>query len=172
MATSKLSAMAAVVTTEATNVETKLNLHTLPNEVFIVSHGRTTDGKTAKVILEQAIKDPSKGTIQIYGPYGQDELLLQEFVEGSVIDGSKAQDIGLYFQLSNGSNYKWLPNQSTATQLMELTGQNSQVMQFPDANKKFSREELQTVKNINSGNVGKVAVATNQVSSWINGMFK
>ena len=170
--TSKLSAMASAVSTEATTVETaKLNLYTLPNEVFIVSHGRTTDNKSAKVILEQAIKDPTKGTIQVFAPFGQDERMLAEFVEGAVIDGSKAQDIGFYFQLSSGSNYKWLPNPATATQLMELTGQNSSVMEFPEANKKFSREELQTVKNINSGNVGKVAVATNQVATWLGKAF-
>lgn len=170
--TSKLSAMASAVSSDAT-VETtaKLNLYTLPTEVFIVSHGRTTDGKSAKIILEQAIKDPTKGTIQVFAPFGQDEKLLAEFEEGAVIDGSKAQEIGLYFQLSSGSNYKWLPNVATATQLMELTGQNSSVMEFPEANKKFTREELQTVKNINSGNVGKVAVATNQVATWLGKAF-
>lgn len=168
MTTSKLSAMASAVSSGTeTKAEAKLNLCTLPNEVFIVSHGVTTDGKTAKVILEQAIKDPTKGTIQLFAPHGQDALLLAEFEEGAVIDGSKAQDIGLYFQLSNGSNYKWLPNPATATQLMELTGQNSSVMEFPEANKKFTRDELQTIKNINSGNVGKVAVATGNIGDWL-----
>jgi hypothetical protein len=169
--TSKLSAMASAVSTKATVETTKLNLYTLPCEVFVVSHGRTTDNKSAKVILEQAIKDPTKGTIQVFAPFGQDEKLLAEFEEGAVIDGSKAQEIGLYFQLSGGSNYKWLPNPQTATQLMELTGQNSSVMEFPLANKKFTREELQTVKNINSGNVGKVAVATNHVATWLGKAF-
>lgn len=161
--------MAAAVSSTSNVVEpAKLNLYTLPNEVFVVSHGTTSDGKRAKVILEKAIEDPSKGTIQIYAPFGQDTQLLQEFEEGAVLDGAK---IGLYFQLSNGSNYKWLSNPATATQMMELTGQNSSVMEFPEANKKFTRDELQTVKNINTGNVGKVAVATNQVATWLGKAF-
>ena len=173
MSTSKLTAMAAAVSPTSNEVvePAKLNLCTLPNEVFVISHGRTTDGKSAKIILEQAIKDPTKGTIQLFAPYGKDEQLLAEFEDGAVIDGSKAQEIGLYFQHSNGSNYKWLPNAATATQLMELTGQNSSVMEFPEANKKFTRDELQTVKNINSGNIGKVAVATNQVATWLGKAF-
>jgi hypothetical protein len=169
MATSKLNSAAVVSNAlgDAANATGTLNVYTFPTSVFIISHGRTTDGARAKVILESAIQDETVGTIQIFAPYGQDEALLQEFVAGSVIDGSKAQDLGYYFKLSNGSNYQWLPEQ-TAIALMESTGLNSSVMAFPEANKKLTREQLQTAKNINLGNTGKVAVTTQGgVMGWL-----
>ena len=167
--TSKLNSAAVVSNAlgNAANATGTLNVYTFPTSVFTISHGRTTDGARAKVILEPAIQDSSVGTIQIFAPFGQDEALLQEFVAGSVIDGSKAQDLGYYFKLSNGSNYQWLP-EATAIALMESTGLNSSVMAFPEANKKLTREQLQTVKNINKGDIGKVAVTTNGgVMGWL-----
>ena len=144
-----------------------MNVYTFPTSVFTISHSTTTDGKRAKVILEPAIQDSSVGTIQIFAPFGQDEAMLAEFVQGAVIDGSKAQNLGYYFKLSNGSNYQWLP-EATAKALMETTGLNSSVMAFPEANKKLTREQLQTVKNINLGNTGKVAVTTSGgVMGWL-----
>jgi hypothetical protein len=170
MATSKLNSASAVVSNalgDAANATGTLNVYTFPTSVFTISHGRTTDGARAKVILEPAIQDSSVGTIQIFAPYGQDEGLLQEFQAGAVIDGSKAQDLGYYFKLSNGSNYQWLP-EATAIALMTSTGLNSSVMAFPEANKKLSREQLQTAKNINLGNTGKVAVTTQGgVMGWL-----
>ena len=169
MATSKLNSAAVASSTlsNAVNVTGTLNVYTFPTSVFTISHGRTNDGARAKVILESAIKDDSVGTIQIFALYGQDEAMLHEFVQGAVIDGSKAQDLGYYFKLSNGSNYQWLP-EATAKALMETTGLNSSVMVFPEANKKLTREQLQTVKNINLGNTGKVAVTTSGgVMGWL-----
>ena len=168
---SKLTNSAAVtasnVLSDAASATGSLNVYTFPTSVFTISHGRTTDGARAKVILESAIKDDSVGTIQIFAPFGQDEAMLAEFVQGAVIDGSKAQNLGYYFKLSNGSNYQWLP-EATAKALMETTGLNSSVMVFPEANKKLTREQLQTVKNINLGNTGKVAVTTNGgVMGWL-----
>ena len=168
---SKLTNSAAVtasnVLSDAASATGSLNVYTFPTSVFTISHGRTTDGARAKVILESAIKDDSVGTIQIFAPFGQDEAMLAEFVQGAVIDGSKAQDLGYYFKLSNGSNYQWL-SESTAKALMETTGLNSSVMAFPEANKKLTREQLQTVKNINKGDIGKVAVTTsNGVIGWL-----
>lgn len=167
---SKLTNSASVasnVLSDAANTTGSLNVYTFPTSVFIISHGRTNDNARAKVILEPAIQNDSVGTIQIFAPYGQDEALLQEFVAGSVIDGSKAQDLGYYFKHSNGSNYQWMPEQ-TAIALMETTGLNSSVMMFPEANKKLTREQLQTVKNINKGDIGKVAVTTNGgVLGWL-----
>ena len=170
MATSKLNSAAAVVSNtvgNAANATGTLNVYTFPTSVFTISHSTTTDGKRAKVILEPAIQDSSVGTIQIFAPFGQDEAMLAEFVQGAVIDGSKAQNLGYYFKLSNGSNYQWLP-EATAKALMETTGLNSSVMAFPEANKKLTREQLQTVKNINLGNTGKVAVTTSGgVMGWL-----
>ena len=168
---SKLTNSAAVtasnVLSDAASATGSLNVYTFPTSVFIISHGRTNDNARAKVILEPAIQDSSVGTIQIFAPYGQDEAMLAEFVQGAVIDGSKAQNLGYYFKLSNGSNYQWLSEQ-TAKALMETTGLNSSVMAFPEANKKLTREQLQTVKNINLGNTGKVAVTTNGgVMGWL-----
>jgi hypothetical protein len=168
---SKLTNSAAVtasnVLSDAASATGSLNVYTFPTSVFIISHGRTNDNARAKVILEPAIQDSSVGTIQIFAPYGQDEAMLAEFVQGAVIDGSKAQNLGYYFKLSNGSNYQWLSEQ-TAKALMETTGLNSSVMAFPEANKKLTREQLQTVKNINKGDIGKVAVTTNGgVMSWL-----
>ena len=168
---SKLTNSAAVtasnVLSDAASATGSLNVYTFPTSVFIISHGRTNDNARAKVILEPAIQDSSVGTIQIFAPYGQDEAMLAEFVQGAVIDGSKAQDLGYYFKLSNGSNYQWL-SESTAKALMETTGLNSSVMAFPEANKKLTREQLQTVKNINKGDIGKVAVTTsNGVMGWL-----
>ena len=168
---SKLTNSAAVtasnVLSDAASATGSLNVYTFPTSVFIISHGRTNDNARAKVILEPAIQDSSVGTIQIFAPYGQDEAMLAEFVQGAVIDGSKAQDLGYYFKLSNGSNYQWLP-EATAKALMETTGLNSSVMVFPEANKKLTREQLQTVKNINLGNTGKVAVTTSGgVIGWL-----
>jgi hypothetical protein len=168
---SKLTNSAAVtasnVLSDAASATGSLNVYTFPTSVFIISHGRTNDNARAKVILEPAIQDSSVGTIQIFAPYGQDEAMLAEFVQGAVIDGSKAQNLGYYFKLSNGSNYQWL-SESTAKALMETTGLNSSVMAFPEANKKLTREQLQTVKNINKGDIGKVAVTTNGgVMSWL-----
>ena len=168
---SKLTNSAAVtasnVLSDAASATGSLNVYTFPTSVFTISHGRTNDGARAKVILESAIKDDSVGTIQIFALYGQDEAMLHEFVQGAVIDGSKAQDLGYYFKLSNGSNYQWLP-EATAKALMETTGLNSSVMVFPEANKKLTREQLQTVKNINLGNTGKVAVTTSGgVMGWL-----
>lgn len=160
---SKLTNSAAVtasnVLSDASSATGTLNVHTFPTSVFIISHGTTTDGKRAKVILESAIQNDSVGTIQIFAPYGQDEAMLAEFVQGAVIDGSKAQDLGYYFKLSNGSNYQWL-SESTAKALMETTGLNSSVMVFPEANKKLTREQARLAKNINLGNTGNVAVTT------------
>lgn len=169
MATSKLNSAAVVSNTvgNAANATGTLNVYTFPTSVFTISHSTTTDGKRAKVILEPAIQDSSVGTIQIFAPFGQDEAMLAEFVQGAVIDGSKAQNLGYYFKLSNGSNYQWLP-EATAKALMETTGLNSSVMAFPEANKKLTREQLQTVKNINLGNTGKVAVTTSGgVMGWL-----
>ena len=170
MATSKLNSAAAVVSNTVGNAASAvgtLNVYTFPTSVFTISHSTTTDGKRAKVILEPAIQDSSVGTIQIFAPFGQDEAMLAEFVQGAVIDGSKAQNLGYYFKLSNGSNYQWLP-EATAKALMETTGLNSSVMAFPEANKKLTREQLQTVKNINLGNTGKVAVTTSGgVMGWL-----
>jgi hypothetical protein len=169
MATSKLNSAAVVsnVLSDAANATGTLNVYTFPTSVFTISHGTTTDGKRAKVILESAIQNDSVGTIQIFAPFGQDEAMLAEFVAGSVIDGNKAQDLGYYFKLSNGSNYQWL-SESTAKALMESTGLNSSVMAFPEANKKLSREQYQTVKNINKGDIGKVAVTTQGgVMGWL-----
>lgn len=169
MATSKLNSAAVVSNTiaNAANATGTLNVYTFPTSVFTISHGRTTDGARAKVILESAIQNDSVGTIQIFAPYGQDEAMLAEFVQGAVIDGNKAQDLGYYFKLSNGSNYQWLP-ETTAKALMESTGLNSSVMAFPEANKKLSREQYQTVKNINKGDIGKVAVTTQGgVMGWL-----
>ena len=167
---SKLTNSASVasnVLSDAANATGTLNVYTFPTSVFTISHGTTTDGKRAKVILESAIQNDSVGTIQIFAPYGQDEAMLQEFVQGAVIDGSKAQDLGYYFKHSNGSNYQWL-SESTAKALMETTGLNSSVMVFPEANKKLTREQLQTVKNINKGDIGKVAVTTDGgVIGWL-----
>ena len=168
---SKLTNSAAVtasnVLSDAASATGSLNVYTFPTSVFTISHGRTNDGARAKVILESAIKDDSVGTIQIFALYGQDEAMLHEFVQGAVIDGSKAQDLGYYFKLSNGSNYQWLP-EATAKALMETTGLNSSVMVFPEANKKLTREQLQTMKNINLGNTGKVAVTTSGgVMGWL-----
>ena len=168
---SKLTNSAAVtasnVLSDAASATGSLNVYTFPTSVFIISHGRTNDNARAKVILEPAIQDSSVGTIQIFAPYGQDEAMLAEFVQGAVIDGSKAQDLGYYFKLSNGSNYQWLP-EATAKALMETTGLNSSVMVFPEANKKLTREQLQTMKNINLGNTGKVAVTTSGgVMGWL-----
>jgi hypothetical protein len=168
---SKLTNSAAVtasnVLSDAASATGSLNVYTFPTSVFIISHGRTNDNARAKVILEPAIQDSSVGTIQIFAPYGQDEAMLAEFVQGAVIDGSKAQNLGYYFKLSNGSNYQWL-SESTAKALMETTGLNSSVMAFPEANKKLTREQLQTVKNINKGDIGKVAVTTNGgVMGWL-----
>jgi hypothetical protein len=168
--TSKLNS-ASIASSTLANAETtktgNLNVYTFPTSVFIISHGTTTDGKRAKVILESAIQDETVGTIQIFAPYGQDEALLAEFQAGAVIDGSKAQDLGYYFKLSNGSNYQWLSEQ-TAIALMTSTGLNSSVMAFPEANKKMTREQIQTVKNINKGDIGKVAVTTNGgVMGWL-----
>ena len=167
MATSKLNSAAAVVSNTVGNAASAvgtLNVYTFPTSVFTISHSTTTD---AKVILEPAIQDSSVGTIQIFAPFGQDEAMLAEFVQGAVIDGSKAQNLGYYFKLSNGSNYQWLP-EATAKALMETTGLNSSVMAFPEANKKLTREQLQTVKNINLGNTGKVAVTTSGgVMGWL-----
>jgi hypothetical protein len=168
---SKLTNSAAVtasnVLSDAASATGSLNVYTFPTSVFIISHGRTNDNARAKVILEPAIQDSSVGTIQIFAPYGQDEAMLAEFVQGAVIDGSKAQNLGYYFKLSNGSNYQWLSEQ-TAKALMETTGLNSSVMAFPEANKKLTREQLQTVKNINKGDIGKVAVTTNGgVMGWL-----
>lgn len=168
---SKLTNSAAVtasnVLSDAASATGTLNVYTFPTSVFIISHGRTNDNARAKVILEPAIKDDSVGTIQIFAPFGQDEAMLAEFVQGAVIDGSKAQDLGYYFKLSNGSNYQWM-SEATAKALMETTGLNSSVMAFPEANKKLTREQLQTVKNINKGDIGKVAVTTNGgVMGWL-----
>jgi hypothetical protein len=168
---SKLTNSAAVtasnVLSDAASATGSLNVYTFPTSVFTISHGRTNDNARAKVILEPAIQDDSVGTIQIFAPFGQDEAMLAEFVQGAVIDGSKAQDLGYYFKLSNGSNYQWL-SESTAKALMETTGLNSSVMAFPEANKKLTREQLQTVKNINKGDIGKVAVTTsNGVMGWL-----
>lgn len=168
---SKLTNSAAVtasnVLSDASSATGTLNVYTFPTSVFTISHGRTNDGARAKVILEPAIQNDSVGTIQIFAPFGQDEAMLQEFVQGAVIDGSKAQDLGYYFKLSNGSNYQWMP-EATAKALMETTGLNSSVMVFPEANKKLTREQLQTVKNINKGDIGKVAVTTNGgVMGWL-----
>jgi hypothetical protein len=167
---SKLTNSASIVSSalgNAANATGTLNVYTFPTSVFTISHGTTTDGKRAKVILESAIQDETVGTIQIFAPYGQDEALLAEFQAGAVIDGSKAQDLGYYFKLSNGSNYQWLP-EATAIALMESTGLNSSVMTFPEANKKMTREQLQTVKSINKGDIGKVAVTTNGgVMGWL-----
>ncbi len=173
---SKLSNSASIATSTLSNAATSntgtLNVHTFPTCVFIISHGTTTDGKRAKVILEPAIQDERVGTIQIFAPFGQDEALLAEFQAGAVIDGSKAQDLGYYFKLSNGSNYQWMP-ESTAIALMQSTGLNSSVMVFPEANKKLSRDQLQTVKNINKGDIGKVAVtAPGGVTAWLANAFK
>jgi hypothetical protein len=161
MATSKLNSAAVVSNAlgDAAKAIGTLNVYTFPTSVFTISHGITTDGKRAKVILEPAIQDDSVGTIQIFAPYGQDEAMLAEFVQGAVIDGSKAQDLGYYFKHSNGSNYQWL-SESTAIALMTSTGLNSSVMAFPEANKKLTREQARLAKNINLGNTGNVAVTT------------
>jgi hypothetical protein len=167
--TSKLNSAAVVSNAlgDAASATGTLNVYTFPTSVFTISHGRTTDGARAKVILEPAIQDSSIGTIQIFAPYCQDEALLQEFQAGTVIDGNKAQDLGYYFKLSNGSNYQWLPEQ-TAIALMTSTGLNSSIMAFPEANKKMTREQYQTVKNINKGDIGKVAVTTQGgVMGWL-----
>lgn len=169
MPTSKLNSAAVVSNTigNATNATGTLNVYTFPTSVFTISHGRTTDGARAKVILEPAIQDETVGTIQIFAPYGKDEELLAEFQAGAVIDGSKAQDLGYYFKHSNGSNYQWMP-EATAKALMDNTGLNSSVMTFPEANKRLTREQYQTVKNINKGDIGKVAVTTNGgVMGWL-----
>lgn len=161
------ASVASNVLSDAANATGTLNVHTFPTSVFIISHGRTNDNARAKVILESAIQNDSVGTIQIFAPFGQDEAMLAEFVQGAVIDGSKAQDLGYYFKHSNGSNYQWL-SESTAKALMETTGLNSSVMVFPEANKKLTREQLQTVKNINKGDIGKVAVTTDGgVIGWL-----
>jgi hypothetical protein len=168
---SKLTTSASVVSNTLGNAASSatgnLNVYTFPTSVFTISHGRTTDGARAKVILEPAIQDDSIGTIQIFAPYGKDEELLAEFQANTVIDGNKAQDLGYYFKHSNGSNYQWMP-EATAKALMQSTGLNSCVMVFPEANKKLSREQLQTVKSINKGDIGKVAVTTNGgVMGWL-----
>jgi hypothetical protein len=169
MATSKLNSAAVVSNAlgNAANATGTLNVYTFPTSVFTISHGTTTDKKRAKVILEPAIKNEKVGTIQIFAPFGKDEELLEEFAAGSVIDGNKAQDLGYYFKHSNGSNYQWI-SENTALKLMESTGLNSSVMSFPEANQKLTREQVQTVKNINTGNVGKVAVSnTGGVMEWL-----
>lgn len=147
------------------------NVHTLPLEVFVISHGVTTTGNRAKVILESAVMKEAIGTIQIFAPFGKDSELLAEFPQGAVIDGAKAQDLGLYFKHSNGSNYQWI-SKETADQMMTLTGQNSNVMMFPEANARLSREQLQDAKNLTNGNAARVAVKNeNRLGSVLSSIF-
>jgi hypothetical protein len=157
---SKLIAMAAAVESETTTTEGTLNLRTLVLDTFKISHGRTSDGKNAKVILSPLVVRKGQGTIQIFAPFGMDEQLLQEFPAGAVIDGSKNQEVGYYFEHSKGSNYTWIPSEETAKAMMETTGLNSSPMIWGIANEEQSRQQVQDAKNLQSGRFGKVAAQT------------
>jgi hypothetical protein len=168
----KIESASAALSTPDSTKSTKLNLYTLPCEVFTVAHGTTQDEKRAKVIFKAVVGDEDKGTIQIFAPFGKDAELLATFEAEDVIDGSENQDCGLYFELTNGSNYQ-LVSEAKAKKLMELTGCNSTPMEFPAKVNKWSQSDVQNIKNINAGNVGKVAVATKGgVASWLGNAFK
>ncbi len=168
----KLSTVESSVAGTDTTKKVGLNLYTLPNEVFTVAHGETTDGKRAKVIFKAVLNDADKGTIQVFAPFGKDAELLATFEAEDVIDGAENQLSGLYFELTNGSNYQ-LVSEAKAKKLMELTGQNSTPMIFPAKVNKWSEKDVQNIKNINSGNVGKVAVNTpGGIANWIGQAFK
>lgn len=164
----KISDSVAAVATPKTG----LNLYTLPNEVFTIAHGETTDGRRAKIIFKAVVDDAEKGTIQVFAPFGKDAELLETFEAEDVIDGAQNQLSGLYFELTNGSNYQ-LVSEAKAKKLMEITGQNSTSMVFPAKVNKWSQDQVQNIKNINGGNVGKVAVNTSGgVAAWLGNAFK
>lgn len=168
----KLNKISASVVTADVEAKSALNLYTLPNEVFTVAHGETTDGKRAKVIFKAVLNGADKGTIQVFAPYGKDAELLAAFEAEDVIDGADNQQSGFYFELTNGSNYQWV-SEAKAKKLLELTGQNSTPMVFPAKVNKWSEKDVQNIKNINSNNVGKVAVNTaGGVATWLGNAFK
>lgn len=155
---SKLIAMSAALTSEeATSTEGTLNLHTFPLDAFKISHGRTADGKNAKVILSPLVVKKGQGTIQIFAPFNCDADLLKEFPAGLVINGADNQDVGYYFEHSKGSNYTWIPNEATAKAMMDTTGLNSSPMVWGIANEQLTREQVQDAKDLQTGKFGKVA---------------
>jgi len=178
------NSVAASVETTDSSVDV-LNLYTLPLETFTVNFANTVKGDKPKVILELAVPVKGIGTIQVFAPsylsFDEQRAYLAEYFEhGMTVKGAENQPTidangvvdGIYFKRYEvqGPNYE-LVSVNSAISKMEATGLNSNVMIFPAANTKLSREQINTATNLQKGNWAReVAKNEERTTGFLNGL--
>ena len=178
-----ISVTAALETASNAAMVGTTNLYTLPLEILTIYYATSVKGDKPKVIFELATPIKGVGTIQIFAPsyltFDEQRAHLAEYFEnGITVIGSENQPVfsadgnsveGLFFKRYevDGPNYEII-TEAAALSKMKATGLNSNVMEFGVANAKLTREQINTGKNIQRGNVGTVAVTTTGgVMGWL-----
>lgn len=162
---------------DTTSVVAKANVYTFPLEKFITNYGKTEKGDKPKVIFELAQPIKGVGTIQVFAPsylsYDQQfEYLAKVFKHGQAMIGADNQPEidpetgkldGFFFKRYevDGPNYELISVES-ALSILEVTGSNSNVMEFGAANARLSREQINTASNLQKGNWAREVAKSEQ----------